>query len=106
MRVLPKAINSVISVQCDALLLNNGAISNTYPTMKIENNQTEITHEAKVGRLGEAELFFLESRGLSNDQAKRMIINGFSEPVIKSLPLEYAVELNRLIELEIQDDDS
>ncbi len=105
-RVLPKAINSVISVQCDALLLNNGAISNTYPTMKIENNQTEITHEAKVGRLGEAELFFLESRGLSNDQAKRMIINGFSEPVIKSLPLEYAVELNRLIELEIQDDDS
>lgn len=103
-RVLPKAINSVISVQCDALLLNNGAISNTYPTMKIENNQTEITHEAKVGRLGEAELFFFESRGLSHDQAKRMIINGFSEPVIKSLPLEYAVELNRLIELEIQDD--
>ena len=101
-RVLPKAINSVVAVQCDALLLNNGAISNTYPTMKIENNQTEIVHEAKVGRLGEEEMFFLESRGLSNEQSKRMIVNGFSEPVIKSLPLEYAIELNRLIELEIQ----
>jgi len=101
-RVLPKAINSVVSVQCDALLLNNGAISNTYPTMKIENNQTEIVHEAKVGRLGEDEMFFLESRGLSDEQSKRMIVNGFSEPVIKALPLEYAIELNRLIELEIQ----
>ena len=70
--------------------------------MKINNNTADITHEATVGKIGEEEIFYLMSRGLNEEQAVQMIVNGFIEPIVKQLPLEYAVELNRLIELEIE----
>ena len=89
-------------VQCDALLLDERSVSNTIPFMEIKENDVEIAHEATVGRIGEDQLFYLQSRGLSAQQASQMIVAGFIEPVVKQLPLEYAVELNRLIELEME----
>ena len=70
--------------------------------MKITTDKVDVAHEATVGRIGEEELFYLMSRGLSQDAAMRMIVSGFVEPIVKSLPLEYAVELNKLIELEME----
>lgn len=102
-KILPKAVNSSAHVQCDALLLNDSARSDTHPYMDVQCSEVEVGHEARVGSVGEEELFYLMSRGLSEEEARRMIVNGFIEPVIKALPLEYAVELNRLIELEIQE---
>lgn len=89
-------------VQCDALLLDERSVSNTIPFMEVKESDTEIAHEATVGRIGDDQLFYLQSRGLSAPQATQMIVAGFIEPVVKQLPLEYAVELNRLIELEME----
>lgn len=91
------------SVECDALLIDNKSTSNTYPFMKIDNKNVDITHEARVGKIGEEEIFYLMSRGLSEEQAVKTIVAGFIEPVVKQLPLEYAVELNKLIELEMSE---
>ncbi|MBI4148047.1 Fe-S cluster assembly protein SufB [Candidatus Woesearchaeota archaeon] len=91
------------TVVCDALLIDDTSTSNTYPFMKIENNDVDISHEATVGKIGDEEIFYLMSRGLTEDQALKMIVAGFIEPVVKQLPLEYAVELNKLIELEMED---
>ena len=102
-RVLPGAHNTKISVDCDALILDDSSESNTYPSIKNENNTTDIVHEAKVGKIGEQEIFYLKSRGFTEEEAKRLIVNGFVEPIIKALPLEYALELNKLIELEMND---
>lgn len=96
------AVNSKSSVTCDALLIDAGSVSNTYPSMKVTTDKIEVAHEATVGRIGEEELFYLMSRGLTQDAAMRMIVSGFVEPIVKSLPLEYAVELNKLIELEME----
>lgn len=96
------ATGSKSSVNCDALLIDEGSVSNTYPFMKITTDKVDVAHEATVGRIGEEELFYLMSRGLSQDAAMRMIVSGFVEPIVKSLPLEYAVELNKLIELEME----
>jgi Fe-S cluster assembly protein SufB len=96
------AEGSKSSVSCDALLIDDGSVSNTYPFMKITTDKVEVAHEATVGKIGEEELFYLMSRGLSQEAAMRMIVSGFVEPIIKSLPLEYAVELNKLIELEME----
>lgn len=101
-KVAPQAINSKISVECDALLIGDGSVSNTYPTMKINNNQTDIAHEARVGKIGSEEIFYLQSRGLTAQQALQLVVAGFIEPIIKALPLEYALELNKLIELEME----
>jgi Fe-S cluster assembly protein SufB len=101
-KVLPRAINSKVAVNCDALLIDGNSISNTYPTMQIESNKVDIAHEATVGRIGEEEIFYLMSRGLSMEQARQMVVAGFIEPIIKQLPLEYSVELNKLIELEME----
>jgi Fe-S cluster assembly protein SufB len=90
------------SVQCDALLIGDTARTDTYPTMEIAENQVRIEHEARVSKLGDEQLFYLRSRGLREDQARLMIVNGFIEPFVKQLPMEYAVELNRLIELEME----
>lgn len=98
----PAAAGTKSSVQCDALLLDDKSVSNTYPYMKLNNSEVEIAHEATVGKIGEEELFYLMSRGLSEDEARRMVVSGFIEPIIKALPLEYAVELNKLIELEME----
>jgi Fe-S cluster assembly protein SufB len=101
-RVGRAAKGARVSTQCDALLLGDGAVSNTYPSMRVDTNAVEIAHEATVGRIGDEEIFYLRSRGLTEEQAKKMIVGGFIEPVVKRLPLEYAVELNKLIELEME----
>ncbi len=89
-------------VVCDALLLDEKSRSDTYPTIRIDENDANVGHEASVSKIGEEQLFYLQSRGLSEEEASKMIVNGFIEPVVKELPMEYAVELNRLIELQME----
>ncbi|MFA5030783.1 MAG: Fe-S cluster assembly protein SufB [Patescibacteria group bacterium] len=89
------------SVVCDALLLDEHARSDTYPTMDIRESDTIISHEASVGKIGEEQLFYLMSRGIKEQEARNMIVQGFIEPIVKELPLEYALELNKLIQLEL-----
>ena len=96
------AKNSKCSVICDALMFDNKSQSNTYPTIDVKEKDVDVVHEATVGRISEEQLFYLQSRGLSEEQAMQMIVSGFIEPLIKELPLEYAVEMNRLIELEME----
>ena len=101
-KVIKKAKNCKSNVVCDALLLDPESRTDTYPFMKIENKNVKIGHEASVSKVGEEQLFYLMSRGLSEVEAAALIVNGFIEPIIKQLPMEYAVELNRLIELEME----
>ncbi|MEZ5077380.1 MAG: Fe-S cluster assembly protein SufB [Solirubrobacterales bacterium] len=89
-------------VVCDALLLDEESRSDTYPTIRIDQNDADIGHEATVSKIGDEQLFYLQSRGLDEEEASKMIVNGFIEPVTKELPMEYAVELNRLIELQME----
>src|SRR5712691_1765082 len=89
------------NVRCDALLLDEYARTDTYPTIRVEENQTEVGHEATVSKVGDDQLFYLMSRGLDESEAYSLIVNGFIEPITKELPMEYAVELNRLIQLEM-----
>jgi Fe-S cluster assembly protein SufB len=98
-RVEPGAENAKSFVRCDALILDEESRSDTYPYMEIEENDAEIGHEATVSKVGEEQLFYLMSRGLTEDLATSMIVAGFIEPIVKELPMEYAVEMNRLIEL-------
>lgn len=100
-RMTPAAKNAVAAVHCDALLIGDASVSNTYPTTRVDGDGSEVAHEATVGRIGDEEIFYLMSRGLTEEQALKMIVSGFIEPVVKRLPLEYAVELNKLIELEM-----
>ncbi|HLI09236.1 MAG TPA: Fe-S cluster assembly protein SufB [Ktedonobacteraceae bacterium] len=100
-RVNQGAHHTKSSVRCDALLLDEDARTDTYPTIRVEENQTEIGHEATVSKVGEDQLFYLMSRGLDESEAYSLIVNGFIEPITKELPMEYAVELNRLIQLEM-----
>jgi len=90
------------NVECDALLINDTSRTDTYPYIEIEENDANVGHEASVSRIGEEQLFYLTSRGIPEDEAMAMIVRGFIEPIAKELPLEYAVELNRLIELEME----
>jgi len=101
-KVSPKAKNTVSSLVCDALLLDEKSGSNTYPTVENKNKDVMISHEARVGKIGEQEIFYLQSRGLSEDEAVRLVVGGFVNPIIKALPMEYALELNKLIELEME----
>ncbi len=96
------ATGSKSSVVCDALILDPESRSDTYPYIEIDENDVSIGHEASVSRIGEEQLFYLMSRGLSEAEASTMIVNGFIEPLIKELPMEYAVEMNRLIELQME----
>ncbi|WP_040668467.1 SufD family Fe-S cluster assembly protein, partial [Nitrolancea hollandica] len=89
------------NVVCDALLLDETSRTDTYPYMEIEEEQVSVGHEATVSKVAEEQLFYLQSRGISESQAMSMIVSGFIEPIAKELPLEYAVELNRLIQLEM-----
>jgi Fe-S cluster assembly protein SufB len=102
LKVYPGAHHSKATVRCDALLLDEKSRSDTYPLMDIEEEQVNIGHEASVSRVGEDQLFYLQSRGISEVEATKMIVNGFVEPIVKELPMEYAVELNRLIELQME----
>lgn len=102
LKVSPGAHHVKSSVNCDALLLDEASVSNTIPYMDVREYTVDIGHEAKVGRISAEQLFYLQSRGLSEEQARQMIVSGFIEPIVKELPLEYAVELNRLIALEME----
>ncbi len=98
----PKARNAKSKVVCDALLLDPESRSDTYPTNRILNNDVSLEHEATVSKIGADQLFYLMSRGLTESAASKMIVSGFVEPLIKKLPLEYAVEMNRLIDMEME----
>ncbi len=89
-------------VRCDALILDEASRSDTYPYMEIEESNAQIAHEATISKVGDDQLFYLMSRGLSEEEATAMIVAGFIEPIVKELPMEYAVELNRLIELQME----
>jgi len=102
LQVYPGAVRSKSNVRCDALLLDEHSRSDTYPLMQIEEEQVTIGHEASVSKVGEDQLFYLQSRGINEVEATKMIVNGFVEPIVKELPMEYAVELNRLIELQME----
>ena len=97
------SVNSKSSVRCDGLMLDSKSKVLTFPAMEVSEDNVEVSHEAVVGKIQEDQLFYLMSRGLSEKEATKMIVSGFIEPVVKELPLEYAVELNKLIELEIED---
>ena len=96
------AVGSKIHVECDALLMDESSRSDTYPTMEIDEEQVQVEHEARVSKVGDEQLFYLMSRGISEEEALVMVVNGFIEPFVKELPMEYAVELNRLIQLEME----
>ncbi len=95
------AVHSKAFVRCDALLLDEASVSETKPYIEVEERAAEIGHEATVSKIGDDQLFYLMSRGLSESQAMSMIVNGFIEPVTRTLPMEYAVEWSRLIELQM-----
>ena len=101
-RVEPGAKKSRSSVVCDALILDDIIRSDTYPYIEIEEQDVSIGHEASVSKIGEEQLFYLMSRGLTEAEASTMIVGGFIEPLVKELPMEYAVEMNRLIELQME----
>lgn len=98
----PQAHHSKNTVICDALLLDGDSRSDTYPTDKIFNKQVEVQHEATVSKIGDDQLFYLMSRGVSEEQARKLIVNGFIDDLVRKLPLEYAVEMNRLIDHEME----
>lgn len=101
LRVSKGAEHSKSTVRCDALILDEKSRSDTYPTMQIDEEKVTIGHEASVSKIGEDQLFYFQSRGIPYAQAEVMIVNGFVEPIVRELPMEYAVELNRLIQLEM-----
>jgi Fe-S cluster assembly protein SufB len=101
-KVAPGAYGSKINVNCDALILDDRSASDTIPFIEIEEDRCTLAHEATVGRIGEEQLFYLMSRGLPEPDALSMIVLGFMEPFTRELPMEYAVELNRLIQLEME----
>ncbi len=101
-RVEKGAVGSRCNVVCDALILDPQSRSDTYPYIEIMEQDVSVGHEASVSRIGEEQLFYLMSRGLSEAEASTMIVNGFIEPLVKELPMEYAVELNRLIQLQME----
>lgn len=97
-----KAENISVKVVCDALLVDDLSRTDTYPTMEINHPRSQVEHEATVSKIGEEQLFYLRSRGLSETEAASLLVNGFLEPIVKELPMEYAVEMNRLIELQME----
>jgi len=101
-QVMEGAHHSKCNVECDALLLDENARTDTYPYIEVNEQQVTIGHEARVSKVSEEQLFYLQSRGLKKDEALTLIVSGFIEPLAKQLPMEYAVELNRLIELEME----
>ena len=102
LKVHKGAYNSKSNVVCDALLLDEQSRSDTYPYIEIDEDDVTIGHEASVSKVGEEQLFYLMSRGLSEEQATGMVVSGFIEPLVKELPMEYAIEMNRLIQLQME----
>jgi len=102
LKVHKGATGSRSNVVCDALLLDPKSRSDTYPYIEIDEEDVTIGHEASVSKVGEEQLFYLMSRGLSQENATTMVVSGFIEPLVKELPMEYAVEMNRLIQLQME----
>ncbi len=102
-KVKKGAKNVNVNTVCDALLMDDESRSDTYPNMQIEEKDVNVGHEATVSKIGQEQIFYLTSRGLKAEEARSMIVNGFFEPFTKELPMEYAVELKRLLELEMED---
>jgi Fe-S cluster assembly protein SufB len=101
-KVMKGAENCRSTVNCDALILDEDSRSDTYPTMEIEEDKVTIGHEATVSKIGDEQIFYLMARGIPEEEAGAMIVSGFIEPVVKELPMEYAVEMNRLIQLQME----
>ena len=101
-RIMDNATNSKCSVSCESLMLDDNSRSDTIPVNDIRNDEIEFSHEAKIGKISDKAIFYLMSRGLSEDDARAMIVRGFAYPVSKELPVEYAVEMNNLINLELE----
>lgn len=102
LKVIKGADNVRSNVNCDALLLDPQSRSDTYPTIEVDEEDVTIGHEASVSKIGEEQLFYLMSRGLTQEDATTMVVSGFIEPLVKELPMEYAVEMNRLIQLQME----
>ena len=98
----PNAKGTKGSISCESLMLDNESRSDTIPDIVIENDDIDLGHEAKIGRIPDEDIYYLMSRGLTEEDAKAMLVRGFAEPISKALPLEYAVEMNRLIDLEFE----
>ncbi len=101
-RIMPQATNSKCSVSCESLMLDNISRSDTIPVNDIRTDDVEFSHEAKIGKISDKAIFYLMSRGISEEDAKAMIVRGFAYPISKELPVEYAVEMNNLINLELE----
>lgn len=102
LKIMDGADNVRSNVVCDALLLDDLSRSDTYPTIEVNAKRVTMGHEASVSKVGEDQLFYLMSRGMSEDEANAMVVNGFIEPLVKELPMEYALELNRLIQIQLE----
>ena len=102
MDVNEKAKGSKCSVSCESLMLDAESRSDTIPAIRIATDDVDLGHEAKIGRIDETAIFYLMSRGIPEEEAKAMIVRGFAEPIAKELPMEYAVEMNNLITLELK----
>lgn len=100
--IRPRAKNSKVTVSCESLMLDSISRSDTIPTNNIENEDVEFSHEAKIGKISDQAIFYLMTRGISEEEARAMIVRGFADPISKALPLEYAVEMNNLINLELE----
>lgn len=101
-RASENAVNSKSSVDCESLMIDNNSISDTIPVIDLKTDKIDVGHEAKIGRIDEASIFYLQTRGISEEEARAMIVRGFAEPVAKELPIEYAVEMNNLINMELE----
>jgi Fe-S cluster assembly protein SufB len=101
-RIADGAYDSSCTVECDALMFDNDSLSDTMPHIEIMEDRVDVAHEATVGKIGDEDVFYLQSRGIDDDEAKQLIVSGFIEPITRELPIEYAVELNRLVELEME----
>lgn len=102
LKVAPDAYGCKSTISCESLMLDNESKSDTLPMIELNNDNIDIGHEAKIGRISDEAIFYLMSRGISEEEAKAMIVRGFVEPITKELPLEYAVELNNLINIEFE----
>ncbi len=102
-KIAPQAKNAISNVKCDALILDSKSQSDTIPLIDVRNKSAILNHEATAGKLNADDIFYLQSRGLSTEAAQAMIVNGFIEPISRELPLEYSVEMNRMVELELED---
>jgi Fe-S cluster assembly protein SufB len=102
LEVEPGARGCRSRVVCDALLLDDHSVSNTWPTIRVGDPSADIGHEATVSRVGEEQLFYLRAHGLSEEAAQALLVNGFMEPIVRQLPIEYAVEMNRLVDMQME----